>query len=146
MKRYIILLALVLSLTAASAQQSFSFLNFVDTLQTITQVKTDQLVIKFADGNALAIIGEDTVKISLAALEHFEFTNIQEADNSHPKGDVDGNDVVDIDDLNILINIILKKDSASRYEGRAYVTGQGVVDIVDINAIINIILRKDDDN
>ena len=73
-----------------------------------------------------------------------EFTNVQQADESHPKGDVDGNDVVDIDDLNILINIILKKDSASNYEGRAYVTGQDTVDIDDLNAVVNIMLHKDE--
>ena len=114
MKRYILLLTLMLGLTTAMAQQRFDFLNFVDTAQIVTQVKTDQLVIKFANGNALVTTGTDTVTIALDALESFEFSNIQIADDSHPKGDVDGSDVVDIDDLNILINIILKKDDATR--------------------------------
>ena len=58
------------------------------------------------------------------------------------KGDVDGNGEVDITDANILINIMLGKDSASKYGGRADVTGDGVVDVSDVNAIINIILNN----
>ncbi len=58
------------------------------------------------------------------------------------KGDIDNNGVVDVTDLNILINIILGKSSASNYGGRADVTGEGNIDVSDINAVINIILGK----
>lgn len=58
------------------------------------------------------------------------------------KGDVNGDNNVDITDVNILINIILGKDSASNYNGRADVTGEGGVDVSDVNAVINIILGK----
>jgi len=58
------------------------------------------------------------------------------------KGDVDGNGVVDIADANIIINIVLGKDSASNYGGRADVTEDGTVDVSDINAVLNIILGK----
>lgn len=57
-------------------------------------------------------------------------------------GDVDGNGVVDISDVNILLNVILGRDNAAKYEGRADVNGDGVVDISDVNAIINILLGK----
>ena len=58
------------------------------------------------------------------------------------KGDVDGNTVVDVQDLNILINIVLGKDSASKYGGRANVDGQGGIDVQDINALTNILVGK----
>ena len=58
------------------------------------------------------------------------------------KGDVDGNGTVDINDANILINILLGKDTASKYSGRADVDGNGTVDVSDLNAILNIILGK----
>ena len=60
-------------------------------------------------------------------------------------GDVNGDNVVDIDDVNIIINIILDLDDAARYEGRADPTKNGVVDIDDLNMCINIIimLHKD---
>ena len=57
-------------------------------------------------------------------------------------GDVDGNGVVDITDANILINIILGKDQAANYNGRADVDGSGTVDITDTNIVINKILGK----
>ncbi|MBQ0120930.1 MAG: leucine-rich repeat protein [Bacteroidales bacterium] len=57
------------------------------------------------------------------------------------RGDVDGNGVVDITDVNILINIVLGKDSASKYAG-ADVDGNGEVDITDVNTTLNLVLGK----
>ncbi len=57
-------------------------------------------------------------------------------------GDVDNNGVVDISDVNILIDIVLGKDSASKYNGRADVDGNGGVDISDVNKALNIVLGK----
>ena len=54
-------------------------------------------------------------------------------------GDVNGDGVVDIADVNCCINVILGSEPASKYEGRADVNGDGTVDIADVNAIINII-------
>ena len=51
--------------------------------------------------------------------------------------------VVDIADVNIIINIMLGKDSADNYGGRAYVTdGDTDIDIADVNAVINLMLGK----
>ncbi len=57
-------------------------------------------------------------------------------------GDVNGDNNVDGNDLNTLINIILGKDSADNYDGRANVDHQGGVDGNDLNALINILLGK----
>ncbi|MBR6247701.1 MAG: Ig-like domain-containing protein, partial [Muribaculaceae bacterium] len=48
-------------------------------------------------------------------------------------GDIDGNGAVNGTDLNILINIILGKDNAANYGGRANVNGEGGVDGNDLN-------------
>lgn len=57
--------------------------------------------------------------------------------------DVNGDDIVDVADINILVNIILGKDSADNYDGRAYITeGDTDVDVSDINEEVNIILGK----
>ncbi len=58
------------------------------------------------------------------------------------KGDVNGDGVVGIDDANILIDILLGKDSASNYGGRADVNGDSNVDIDDLNATLDIVLGK----
>ncbi len=57
-------------------------------------------------------------------------------------GDVNGDGAVDGNDLNVLINIILGKDSASNYADRANVDGVGDIDGNDLNQLINIILGK----
>ena len=61
---------------------------------------------------------------------------------AYADGDVNGDTKVDGTDLNILINIILGKDSADNYDGRANVDHQGGVDGNDLNSLINILLGK----
>ena len=56
-------------------------------------------------------------------------------------GDVDGSGVVDGSDLNILINILLGKDT-NDYDGRENIDGEGGVDGTDLNMLINILLGK----
>ena len=59
------------------------------------------------------------------------------------RGDVNNDGVVDIADVNIVINVMLGKDSADNYDGRAYIThGDTTVDIADVNAVINLMLGK----
>ncbi|MBR6282999.1 MAG: leucine-rich repeat protein [Muribaculaceae bacterium] len=55
-------------------------------------------------------------------------------------GDVNGDGNVDIDDINIIINIMLERDSALNYNNRADIDGDGSVDVSDMNAVINIML------
>ncbi len=55
-------------------------------------------------------------------------------------GDVNGDGVVDVADINVLLNIILGNDSASNYGGRADVNGDGNIDVSDVNSVINIML------
>lgn len=59
------------------------------------------------------------------------------------RGDVNNDGKVDIADVNIVVNIILGKDSADNYGGRADVNSVDGIDIADVNAIVNIILGKD---
>ena len=59
-----------------------------------------------------------------------------------PVGDVDGDGKVNGTDLNILIDIVLGRDNAANYDGRADLNGDDECDAVDINNLINIILGK----
>ncbi len=54
-------------------------------------------------------------------------------------GDVNGDGIVDISDVNTVINMVLGKEDKT---DAADVTGDGTVDISDVNAIINIMLGK----
>ena len=66
------------------------------------------------------------------------------ADAPALRGDVNDDGTVDIADVNIVINIMLGKDNADNYDGRAYITlGDTDVDIADVNAVINLMLGKE---
>lgn len=57
------------------------------------------------------------------------------------RGDVDGNGMVDIDDVNAVISIILNKPLNQALQS-ADVDGSGFVDVDDVSIIINIILTE----
>lgn len=58
------------------------------------------------------------------------------------RGDVDKSGAIDGNDLNILINIILGKDNADNYDGRADLDGSTTVDGNDLNQLISLLLGK----
>ena len=70
------------------------------------------------------------------------FNVIQKAAATGRKGDVNNDGFVDINDVNILINIILDRDSADNYNGRALITDDNIVDIADVNELVNLILTQ----
>lgn len=56
-------------------------------------------------------------------------------------GDINGDGKVDVTDVNVVVNIILGKDSKDNYPN-ADTDGNGTVDVTDVNAVVNIILGK----
>ena len=58
-------------------------------------------------------------------------------------GDVNLDGKVDVTDVNIVVNIILGKDQAANYDGRADVNNSDGVDVSDVNILVNIILGKE---
>ena len=59
------------------------------------------------------------------------------------KGDITGDGMVDVADVNAIINIILNLKDKTDYSGNADLTGEGVIDVEDLNIVINIILEVD---
>ena len=58
----------------------------------------------------------------------------------YKKGDVNGDGLVDVIDVNCIINVILGDKEASEYEGRADLNEDGLVDVIDINAVVSLII------
>ena len=56
-------------------------------------------------------------------------------------GDLDGDGLVDVEDVNAAINIILKIKTPKDYPGNADLDGNGMVDVEDVNILINKILK-----
>ena len=140
MKRYIFLLVVALTMTVAQAQ-SFTYLNFIDKDAAVTQVTTDSLKITFVDGNAVINFGEESVTLPLSSLNYMVFTNSEYSENEYARGDVNGDGIIDVEDVNAVINIILKVVSADAYPGKADVNDDGIIDVEDVNSVINIILK-----
>ena len=67
--------------------------------------------------------------------------DIQIGDNS-VLGDVTGDGMVDVEDVNAIINIILRNNPASYYPGNADVNNDNNIDVEDVNLVINIILNN----
>ncbi|MBR2145982.1 MAG: leucine-rich repeat protein [Muribaculaceae bacterium] len=59
-----------------------------------------------------------------------------------PRGDINGDNKVDVSDVNIIINIMLGKASASNYPGNADLNNDGKVDVSDVSLLIDVVLGK----
>ena len=107
-----------------------------------------------ADGNSVNLTKVDFIKVYSALLQDCGWlgetsTEVCGAIDLHPdapipadpvvRGDVTGDNTVDVSDVNEIINIMLGK--ASKVPA-ADITGDGTVDVSDVNQVINIMLGK----
>ena len=67
--------------------------------------------------------------------------NIVEDLGTQVSGDINNDGMVDVEDVNAMINIILKLNTMSDYSGNGDMDGNGIIDVEDVNAVINIILK-----
>ena len=140
MKKYIVLLITLLTLISVKAE-IFTFLNCVNHDAEITQVDADGLKITFSDGMAVITVGDQVTTLELNTLDYLEFTNTKHHGSiSGVYGDVNGDEKVDVEDVNATINIILELKDATDYPGNADLNEDGKVDVEDVNEVINIIL------
>ena len=58
------------------------------------------------------------------------------------RGDITGDNMVNGEDLNAMVNIILGNNAPADYYGQADVNGDGMFDAIALNEIINIILKN----
>ena len=89
------------------------------------------------DKNIPVYVPKNSIAAYRAAIGWELFYNIQKIVK---RGDINGDDTVDIADINILINAMLGK-AGQQFDG-GDLNGDGTVDIADINAAINIMLGK----
>ncbi len=107
-----------------------------------------------ADGNAVHLTHVDFIKVYCGILQECGWlgetsTEVKGAIDLHPDaplpqqpqvvGDVNGDNTVDVGDVNLLINIMLGKAATTP---AADLTGDGAVDVGDVNMVINIMLGK----
>ncbi|MBO4870527.1 MAG: leucine-rich repeat domain-containing protein [Muribaculaceae bacterium] len=73
--------------------------------------------------------------------DHWEEYNGSEP-HEYVSGDLNGDGVVDVADVNICINVILERNTDPDIIALSDLNGDGVVDVADVNMIINIILAN----
>ena len=89
------------------------------------------------DGTSTAFkIGAGTWQLTLNLAER---TLVVTKPGAAIKGDVNGDGAVDIDDVNDIINHILRLSTLTIAQGD--LNGDGAIDIDDMNAVINVILK-----
>lgn len=121
---------------------SFAYLKLSTTSSDQT-VQTNGLQITFNGGNLVATSSSGTVTKSLSSMTYMEFTDTESGGGTTTIiGDVNGDNIVDVEDVNAAINIILKVKTPADYPGSAEMNNDGTIDVEDVNAIINIILSN----
>ena len=78
-------------------------------------------------------------KVELDLFVNNEMTRFAQGGESI-RGDLNADGVVDVDDVNIAINVILKVNTNASIAEMADLNEDGTVDVDDLNIIINIIL------
>ena len=108
-------------------------------------IETDCFMTRFKPKNqvyesATLYVPKESLQAYRNAPEWSRFENIKAIGSSDDTGDVNGDGIVNITDLNSIINVILQGNSAT--EDGMDLNGDGVVNISDINILIGIILKS----
>lgn len=92
----------------------------------------------------LLVVNDGLVDLYRATMPWSEFLYIKQMSEVEEglRGDVTGDGIVDIEDVNAVINIILKVKTQDDYPGNADLNNDGTIDVDDMNIIINIILSQ----
>lgn len=139
--RYILLM-LVASVVMTSQAIDEERLTFVNADGTTVSFSTSGLVITYDIDDelprAIVVNDETTATLDLNDLEGMYFG---EKDNCL-HGDVNGDNEVNIADINAVIAVILGGDTYDENHERADVNGDDEVNIADVNTIIDIILNS----
>ena len=90
-------------------------------------------------GNVVALLSGGVSGTALNFDAVFFYRN---KDNNAITGDLNNDGLVDVEDVNIAINIILKVNTDTGIAAKADLNDDGLVDVEDVNLIINIILKN----
>jgi len=115
-----------------------------DFVNNISAVRTEGVTfVEGAEGKGGYFLFDKTNKLTSFKYDYFplEVTINVEYKNDWLKGDVNGDGLVDVEDINCLIDVILNYTTGEEFEGRDDVNEDGDVDVEDINAVLNIMMN-----
>ena len=138
MKKTIITMLIALVAMVASAE-TYNYLKFTKTNGSTVTYSVEGLKLTYDDSNVYVTNAETTATIALAEVQDMYFSN--EAGGSEVlRGDVDGNQRVEMDDLTLLINYLLTGDASGINMEGANCDQEGDVTMDDLTVLINYLL------
>ena len=138
MKKTIITMLIALVAMVASAE-TYNYLKFTKTNGSTVTYSVEGLKLTYTTSNVIVTNVEGTSTIALAEVQDMYFTN--EAAPAFVRGDVNGDNLVNMDDLTALINYLVYGSSVNQM-GAASCSNPDdtVVNMDDLTALINFLV------
>ncbi|MBP3737522.1 MAG: N-acetylmuramoyl-L-alanine amidase [Muribaculaceae bacterium] len=144
--RYLDRAMMVVPVVADGMVTGVNVLDVTDGLDQATQVNTLGTTLAepiSAEGATLNTGAKvDGEKVDLILMVDNKMIRFTQDTSETVTGDLTGDGIVDVSDVNLLINVILGNKTVADCAGDPNLNGDASVDVSDVNAIINIILRK----
>ena len=138
MKKTIITMLIALVAMVASAE-TYNYLKFTKTNGSTVTYSVEGLKLTYDDSNVYVTNAETTATIALAEVQDMYFSN-EAGGSEFIRGDVDGNQRVEMDDLTLLINYLLTGNASGINMEGANCDQEGDVTMDDLTVLINYLL------
>ena len=140
MKKKIITMLIALVAMVASAE-TYNYLKFTKTNGSTVTYSVEGLKLTYDNTNVTIKNVDGTATIALAEVQDMYFSN-EAGGGDYIRGDVDGNQRVEMDDLSLLINYLLTGDASMINMESANCDLEGDVTMDDLTALINYLLTN----
>ena len=140
MKKTIITMLIALVAMVASAE-TYNYLKFTKTNGSTVTYSVEGLKLTYDNTNVTIKNVDGTATIALAEVQDMYFSN-EAGGGDYIRGDVDGNQRVEMDDLSLLINYLLTGDASMINMESANCDLEGDVTMDDLTALINYLLTN----
>ena len=131
------LIALVAMVTSA---ETYNYLKFTKTNGTTVTYSVEGLKLTYDNTNVTVTNVDGTATIALAEVQDMYFSN--EAGSDFILGDVNGDGLVNITDVTMLISYVLNSGSVDIVTEAADMNDDGSINITDVTMLINQVLNS----
>ena len=139
MKKTIITMLIALVAICASAE-TYNYLKFTKTNGSTVTCSVAGIKVTYDNNNVTVTNDEGTTTIALAEVQDMYFSN--EAGSAVTLGDVNGDGLVNITDVTLLINYVLNDGTVEIVEEAANMNGDEGINITDVTLLINEVMNS----
>ena len=134
MKKTIITMLIALVAMVASAE-TYNYLKFTKTNGTTVTYSVEGLKLTYDNNNVYVTNAESTATIALAEVQDMYFSN--EAGGNTLLGDVNGDGLVNVTDVTLLIGAVVNEDYSGIIFNNGDMNGDGVLTVTDVTMLIS---------